>query len=194
MPVKIPETLPAKHILESENIFVMGEQRATHQDIRPLKIAILNLMPTKVQTETQILRLIGNTPLQVEIRLLHSATHVSTHTPAEHLLNHYRTIEQVQDEKFDGLIITGAPVEHLEFEQVEYWRELEEIIFSSTILRPLSEQVATVLRGNFSVIRSRRNERVSISRVNSRSSLTGNIATSLGLPDWRAVLPSTTTL
>jgi homoserine O-succinyltransferase len=128
MPVKIPETLPAKHTLESENIFVMGEQRALRQDIRPLKIAILNLMPTKVQTETQILRLIGNTPLQVEIRLLHSATHVSTHTSAEHLLNHYRTIEQVQDEKFDGLIITGAPVEHLEFEQVEYWRELQEII------------------------------------------------------------------
>jgi homoserine O-succinyltransferase len=124
MPVKIPETLPAKSILENENIFVMGEQRAVHQDIRPLKIAILNLMPTKVETETQLCRLIGNTPLQVDITLLHPATYESKNTPAEHLLNHYQTIEQVQNQKFDGLVVTGAPVENLPFEEVDYWVEL----------------------------------------------------------------------
>jgi homoserine O-succinyltransferase len=128
MPVKIPETLPAKSILETENIFVMGEQRAGHQDIRPLKIAILNLMPTKVETETQLCRLIGNTPLQVDITLLHPATYQSKNTPAEHLLNHYRTIEQIQNEKFDGLVITGAPVENLPFEEVDYWKELKTIM------------------------------------------------------------------
>lgn len=128
MPVKIPETLPAKCVLESENIFVMGEQRALHQDIRPLKIAILNLMPTKVETETQLCRLIGNTPLQVDITLLHSATYQSKNTPVEHLLNHYQTIEQVQDQKFDGLVITGAPVENLPFEEVDYWKELQAIM------------------------------------------------------------------
>jgi homoserine O-succinyltransferase len=128
MPVKIPDTLPAKSILESENIFVMGEQRAQHQDIRPLRIAILNLMPTKVETETQLCRLIGNSPLQVEISLLHPASYLSKNTPYEHLLNHYRTFEQVQGEKFDGLVITGAPVEHLPFEEVEYWQELQEIM------------------------------------------------------------------
>lgn len=128
MPVKIPETLPAKSILESENIFVMGEQRALHQDIRALKIAILNLMPTKIDTETQLCRLIGNSPLQVDITLLHPASYQSKNTPAEHLLNHYQTLEQVWNEKFDGLVITGAPVEHLEFEQVEYWRELQSLL------------------------------------------------------------------
>ncbi len=128
MPVNIPDTLPAKHILESENIFVMGAARAEHQDIRPLKIAILNLMPTKVETETQLLRLIGNTPLQVDITLLQPATYTAKNTSAEHLLAHYQTIEQVQDEKFDGLILTGAPVEHLAFEEVDYWKELQGII------------------------------------------------------------------
>lgn len=128
MPVKIPETLPAKSILETENIFVMGEQRAGHQDIRPLKIAILNLMPTKVETETQLCRLIGNTPLQVDITLLHPATYQSKNTPAEHLLNHYRTIAQILNEKFDGLVITGAPVENLPFEEVDYWKELQTIM------------------------------------------------------------------
>jgi homoserine O-succinyltransferase len=128
MPVKIPDTLPAKEILESENIFVMGEHRADTQDIRPLKIAILNLMPTKVATETQLLRLIGNTPLQVEISLLQTSTYQPKNTSQEHLLNHYCTIEQVVDEKFDGLIVTGAPVEHMDFEEVEYWRELTEIL------------------------------------------------------------------
>ncbi len=128
MPVKIPETLPAKDILESENIFIMGENRALHQDIRPLRLAILNLMPTKIATETQLLRLLGNSPLQVDITLLHMNSHDSKNTPAEHLLNHYSTFEQVKDEKFDGLIITGAPVEHLPFEDVDYWDELVKIL------------------------------------------------------------------
>jgi homoserine O-succinyltransferase len=128
MPVKIPNTLPARAILESENIFVMGEERASHQDIRPLRVAILNLMPTKVSTETQILRLIGNTPLQVEVTLVHTATYESKNTDAEHLLNHYAVFENIRDEKFDGLIITGAPVEQMDFEDVDYWPELCEIM------------------------------------------------------------------
>lgn len=128
MPVKIPETLPARAILESENIFVMGETRAKHQDIRPLRIAILNLMPTKIQTETQLLRLLSNTPLQVEVTLLYTATHKPKNTPAEHLLHHYRSFAQVKRQKFDGLIITGAPVEHLPFEEVDYWPELQDIM------------------------------------------------------------------
>ncbi len=128
MPVKIPDSLPAKAILESENIFVMGEQRALSQDIRPLRIAILNLMPTKIETETQLCRLIGNTPLQVEITLLKTANHESKNTPPEHLLAYYQTFDQVQEQKFDGLVITGAPVEDLPFEDVDYWTELQEII------------------------------------------------------------------
>jgi homoserine O-succinyltransferase/O-acetyltransferase len=127
MPVIIPSTLPARSVLESENIFVMGMHRATHQDIRPLKLAILNLMPTKVATETQLLRLLSNSALQVEITLLHMASHESRNTSQEHLLNHYRSFEQVQDEKFDGLIVTGAPVEQMVFEEVDYWKELAEI-------------------------------------------------------------------
>lgn len=128
MPVKIPRTLPARAILESENIFVMGEERAQHQDIRPLRMAILNLMPTKITTETQLLRLLGNSPLQVEVTLLHTATHDSKNVPTEHLLNHYRSYAQVRRQKFDGLIITGAPVEHLPFEEVDYWPELQAIM------------------------------------------------------------------
>ena len=128
MPIKIPDNLPAREILNSENIFVMGEDRALHQDIRPLRIAILNLMPTKIATETQLLRLIGNSPLQVEITLLRTATHESKNTPEEHLIAFYQTLDDVRDERFDGLIITGAPVEHLDFEQVDYWPELQEII------------------------------------------------------------------
>lgn len=127
MPVKISDTLPAKEILESENIFVMGEQRALSQDIRPLRIAILNLMPTKIQTETQLLRLLGNTPLQVDVTLL-TTNHRSKNTPIEHVLAHYQTFDQVQGEKFDGLVITGAPVEHLPFEEVDYWEELQAIM------------------------------------------------------------------
>lgn len=127
MPVKIPETLPARRILESENIFVMGETRAQHQDIRPLQVAILNLMPTKISTETQLLRLLGNSPLQVEITLLHMDSHESKNTPQEHLLNHYQTFEEVRDRKFDGLVVTGAPVEQMPFEQVDYWPELQAV-------------------------------------------------------------------
>ena len=124
MPIKIPNALPATETLLGENIFVITETRAITQDIRPLKIAILNLMPTKITTETQLARLIGNTPLQVEVELLHTATHRSKNTAAEHLLSFYKTYDDVKDENFDGLIITGAPVEKLEFEEVEYWDEL----------------------------------------------------------------------
>jgi homoserine O-succinyltransferase len=128
MPVKIADTLPAMGILESENIFVMGENRALHQDIRPLRLAILNLMPTKVVTETQLLRLLGNTPLQVEIELLHMESHTARNTPAEHLLEHYSSFHDVRDQSFDGLIITGAPVEQLPFEEVDYWPELVSLL------------------------------------------------------------------
>lgn len=128
MPVKIPSTLPARAILESENVFVMDEDRAIHQDIRALRVAILNLMPTKIATETQILRLLSNSALQVEITLLHTATHESKNVDADHLIEHYVTFEDVKDEKFDGLIITGAPVEQMPFEEVDYWNELTQIM------------------------------------------------------------------
>ena len=124
MPIKIPNLLPATGTLQEENIFVMTETRAITQDIRPLHILMLNLMPTKVVTETQIARLIGNTPLQVELELLQTATHKARHTSAEHMLAFYRTFDEVRDRRYDGMIITGAPVEQLEFEQVEYWDEL----------------------------------------------------------------------
>lgn len=128
MPVKIPETLPARKILENENVFLMDTARAEQQEIRALKVAILNLMPTKIATETQLLRLLGNSPLQVEITLLHMESHVSKNTPQEHLLAHYDTFENVRYQKFDGLIITGAPVEQMPFEKVDYWRELERVM------------------------------------------------------------------
>lgn len=124
MPINIPDTLPASRILEQENIFVMNEDRAAHQDIRPLRIAILNLMPKKIETETQLLRLLSNTPLQVDVELLLTATHASRNTPAEHLLKFYKTFADVKDDRFDGLIITGAPVEQMDFEEVDYWPEL----------------------------------------------------------------------
>ena len=128
MPIKIPNELPAVRTLEEENIFVMTETRAITQDIRPLKILILNLMPTKVDTETQLSRLLGNTPLQVEIELIHTSTHKSKNISEEHLLAFYKEFSDVRDRYFDGLIITGAPVEKMEFEQVEYWDELVEIM------------------------------------------------------------------
>jgi homoserine O-succinyltransferase len=128
MPVKIPSTLPARTILENENIFVMGEERALHQDIRPLHVAILNLMPTKAATETQLLRLLGNSALQIEITLVHTATHESKNTDADHLLKHYVTFDAIRGDKFDGFIITGAPVEQMPFEQVDYWDELRRIM------------------------------------------------------------------
>ena len=128
MPIKIPQTLPAAGILESENIFVMDVKRADTQDIRPLKIAILNLMPTKIVTETQLLRLLSNTPLQIDVTLLTTATYTSKNTDKSHLDAFYKTFDEVKSVKFDGLIITGAPVEYLEFDKVSYWQELCEII------------------------------------------------------------------
>jgi homoserine O-succinyltransferase len=128
MPIRIPDQLPAKEILRTEAIFAMDEDRAAHQDIRPLKIAILNLMPTKIVTETQLLRLLGNTPLQVEVTLVRTSSHQSKNTPEEHLVTFYQTFDQIKDQKFDALIVTGAPVEHLPFEQVDYWPELKDIM------------------------------------------------------------------
>ena len=128
MPIKVQNDLPAKHILESENIFVMDEQRAQTQEIRPLRICILNLMPLKEDTELDILRVLSNFPIQTEITLMKVATHESTHTDASHLNKFYVTLEQIRDERFDGLIITGAPVEKMAFEEVEYWKELTEIM------------------------------------------------------------------
>lgn len=124
MPINIPDELPAGTILERENIFLMHEGRAQRQDIRPLKIVILNLMPKKSETETQLLRLLGNSPLQVDIDLLQTATHQSRNTGADHLIKFYREFSQVRDSRYDGMIITGAPVELMEFEQVDYWQEL----------------------------------------------------------------------
>ena len=133
MPIKIPDALPATAILESENIFVMTEYRALHQDIRPLKVLILNLMPTKIVTETQILRKLSNTPVQIQVELLRTASYQSQHTDEDHLASFYTTFDQVRDRNFDGMIITGAPVENLEFNQVDYWPELCEIMdFSET--------------------------------------------------------------
>ena len=128
MPIKIPNNLPAVKTLESENIFVMTETRATKQDIRPLKILILNLMPKKIETETQFARLLGNTPLQVEMELIHTKSHHSKNVAEDHLLAFYKTFDDVKNQKFDGMIITGAPVEHMPFEEVEYWQELCEIM------------------------------------------------------------------
>ena len=128
MPIRIQADLPAIEVLESENIFVMTHERAAVQDIRPLKIAILNLMPTKIETETQLLRLLGNTPLQVDVELLHTASHISRHTSSSHLHTFYKTFDEVKDQKFDGLIITGAPVEQMPFEEVDYWPEMCQIM------------------------------------------------------------------
>jgi homoserine O-succinyltransferase/O-acetyltransferase len=128
MPVRIPASLPARETLERENIFIMGDERASHQDIRPLEVAILNLMPTKITTETQLLRLLGNSPLQVNVTLLHPISHDSKNTPAEHLVQYYTSFAQARRRKYDGLIITGAPVETLLFEDVDYWEELTSIM------------------------------------------------------------------
>lgn len=128
MPIKIPNQLPATHILSAENIFVMTETRAITQDIRPLHILLLNLMPTKVETETQLARVLGNTPLQIELELIAPAGHVSKNTSQAHMLAFYKTFDEVRDRTFDGLVITGAPVELMEFEEVDYWPELCEIM------------------------------------------------------------------
>ncbi|QHT60059.1 homoserine O-succinyltransferase [Paenibacillus lycopersici] len=132
MPIKVPDQLPAKDILIEENIFVMEESFAYHQDIRPLRIVILNLMPTKEVTETQLLRLIGNTPLQVEAVLIHPKTHTSKNTSSQHLESFYKTFDDIKHEYYDGMIITGAPVETLPFEEVNYWEELKDIMDWST--------------------------------------------------------------
>lgn len=128
MPIKIPNALPATETLLGENIFVITETRALTQDIRPLQIALLNLMPTKIVTETQFARLLGNTPLQVELTLLHTSTHEAKNVSPDHLLSFYKTFEDVKDERFDGLIITGAPVEKMPFEEVDYWDEMCDIM------------------------------------------------------------------
>ena len=128
MPIKIPNDLPAVKTLNNENIFVMTETRAITQDIRPLKILLLNLMPKKIETETQLSRLLGNSPLQVDLELIHTKSHKSKNTSAEHLFTFYKTFQDVKNRTFDGMIITGAPVEQLEFEEVEYWEELCEIM------------------------------------------------------------------
>ncbi len=124
MPIKVSDSLPAIEILNNENIFVITETRALTQDIRPLEIAVLNLMPTKVETETQLLRVLGNTPLQINVQFIHTRTHVSKNTSKSHIETFYKTFDDIKDCKFDGLIITGAPVEKLEFEDVDYWEEL----------------------------------------------------------------------
>lgn len=128
MPIKIEKSLPAVDILKKENIFVMDSDRASHQDIRPIKILILNLMPQKILTETQLLRLLANTPLQLEVEFLYMASHESKNTHSDHLEQFYKTFEQVKDSYFDGLIVTGAPVENLPFEAVDYWSELVSVL------------------------------------------------------------------
>lgn len=128
MPINIPEDLPATKTLLDENIFVMTEKRALSQDIRPLKIVVLNLMPTKIETETQLARLLGNTPIQVDLEFIHTKSHESKHVSSSHLGKFYQTFDQIKDQKFDGMIITGAPVEKMAFEQVEYWDELRQIM------------------------------------------------------------------
>ncbi len=124
MPIKIDSNLPAHKLLENENVFVMTEERAVSQDIRPLKILILNLMPTKIETETQLLRLLSNSPIQVEAELLQTVTHEVKNVSKEHMFKFYKTFDEIKDERFDGMVVTGAPVENMEFEQVDYWDEL----------------------------------------------------------------------
>ena len=124
MPIRIPNDLPAAGTLQQENIFVMSQNRAISQDIRPLEIVLLNLMPTKIATETQLSRLLGNTPLQVNLELMHTSTHKSKNVSQEHLLSFYKSFDELKDRKFDGMVITGAPVELMEFEDVDYWDEL----------------------------------------------------------------------
>lgn len=127
MPLRLPDRLPAIDLLKEENIFVLDEARASHQDIRPLRIAILNLMPLKITTETDLVRILSNSPLQLEIHLMKVRAHTSKNTPVEHMRAFYRDFEVMRHEKFDGMIITGAPVEHLEYSDVNYWDEITEI-------------------------------------------------------------------
>lgn len=124
MPIKIPNSLPATEILENENIFVMTEHRAMHQDIRPLRVLILNLMPTKIVTETQLLRKLSNTPLQIEVEFLKTASYIPQHTDPTHLDTFYTTFDEIKERRYDGMIITGAPLDYIEFEDVTYWNEV----------------------------------------------------------------------
>ena len=128
MPIKIQSDLPVKEILEKENIFVMDENRAVHQDIRPIQILILNLMPLKEETELQLLRSLSNTPLQVDVSFMMVKSHTSKNTATSHLNKFYQTFDEVKEQKYDGMIITGAPVEQMEFEEVDYWEEMKEIM------------------------------------------------------------------
>ena len=128
MPIKIPSNLPANSILSDENIFCITEKRALKQDIRPLRIALLNIMPTKVVTETQLIRLLGNTPLQIEMDFIYTSTYTSKNTSREHIDAFYKSFDQIKNQKYDGMIITGAPVELMKFEDVDYWEELKEIM------------------------------------------------------------------
>ena len=128
MPIRIPNDLPAAGVLQQENIFVMPQNRAMQQDIRPLEIVLLNLMPTKIVTETQLSRLLGNTPLQVNLELMHTTSHVSKNVSQDHLLSFYKSFDELKHRKFDGMVITGAPVEMMAFEEVDYWQELCQIM------------------------------------------------------------------
>ena len=128
MPIQIPNNLPATGVLQQENIFVMTEDRAITQDIRPLEIVVINLMPTKIVTETQLSRLLGNTPLQVRLELVHTKSHIAKNVAQDHLINFYKTFDEIKHRKFDGMVITGAPVELLPFEEVDYWQELCQIM------------------------------------------------------------------
>ena len=150
MPVIIPAALPATETLTNEQIFVMNEQRAQSQDIRPLKLAIVNLMPTKIVTETQLLRLIGNTALQVDVDLIRMASHVSKNVSEEHLTTFYKDFEEIKHTKYDGMIVTGAPVEQLSFQEVNYWDELKMILLMKMYSPPCSSagvhrQVCTII-------------------------------------------------
>ena len=127
MPLRLPDKLPAIEFLKHENIFVLGDERASSQDIRPLRIVILNLMPLKITTETDLIRLLSNSPLQLDVHFMKVKAHTSKNTPVEHMRAFYRDFEKMADEKFDGMIITGAPVEHLDYEQVTYWEEISGI-------------------------------------------------------------------
>lgn len=128
MPIKVPDNLPAKEILNKENIFIMEESRAFHQDIRPLKIIVLNLMPKKIETEVQLLRLLSNTPLQLDIKFMHMESHISKNTSMDYLSTFYNVFSDLRNERFDGMIITGAPIEKIEYEEVNYWKELSDIM------------------------------------------------------------------
>ena len=164
MPIKIPNDLPAVKTLEGENIFVMTETRAITQDIRPLKILLLNLMPKKIETETQFSRLLGNSPLQVELELIHTKSHKAKNVSEEHLISFYKTFDEVRDNFYDGLIITGAPVEQLPFEEVEYWEELCEIMewTKKNIQLPVALSTVTEIQNKYLALTGASNNNSSI--------------------------------